>query len=435
MTDVVISFDTEDFTWEPAADGILAIAELLREEGVKGCFNMVGLLAEQLVNWGRTDVLEALKYHEIEFHSYGHSLHPCINEYTNVEDHQAAYNELVRQESAGMAMVKAATGATRLYAACPPGNNENYVAMYGYYDMGISCYAGGMVDSEKTKGIFFCNQLYSYYYDAFEYMIPAKRNTDQAYIDKLASRAMVNLYNHPNRLLYRTFWDAHNYYDGVNHYPFGQWKEACPLTESEREHILKEIRTFIRRLKADGRFRFTTFGELVKERCSGARILSPEDMKGIRQQLLENFWPVEVPVSLCISDIFAACVKFLGGASKVAAGRVYGFLDTPYAISEPVTVKACDVKKAAAGIDTDQFLPTAVEVGGVKVGPADFLYAMLDVLNGQEEVTLVPREQNLDLTRFPGIADPMLTKWMFSPDFKAEVLIKRTPLQAWTIRY
>ena len=114
---------------------------------------------------------------------------------------------------------------------------------------------------------------------------------------------------------------------------------------------------------------------------------------------------------------------------------MYGFLDTPYSITVPVTVKSCDVKKAAAGIDLKKFLPAAVDVGGVKVGPADFLYAMLDVLDGKEEITLVPREQNIDLTAFPGIADPALDKWMFPPDFKAEVLVKRTPLQAWTIRY
>jgi len=62
MTDIIFSFDTEDFTWERAADGIYDIAELLRSEGIRGCFNMVGLLAEQLISWGvdyiTTNILE-----------------------------------------------------------------------------------------------------------------------------------------------------------------------------------------------------------------------------------------------------------------------------------------------------------------------------------------------------------------------------------------
>lgn len=434
MTDIIFSFDTEDFTWERAADGIYDIAELLRSEGIRGCFNMVGLLAEQLVAWGRTDVLEALKYHEIEFHSYGHSLHPCINEYTNIEDHQAACNELIRREAPGIAAVKAATGVSNVLAACPPGNNENYVAMYAYADMGINCYCGCLIDSAKYKGVYFCNQLYSYYYDGLEALVPDGRHLDDAFYDQLASRAMVNIYNHPNRLLYRTFWDAHNYYDGINHYPFGQWKEADPYTPEERTALLEGIRTFVRRLKADGRFRFRTFGELVAERNTGARILKPEDMSWVREQLNERFYPIEKPMSLCISDVFAACVKFLRGDKLFAAGRVFGFLDTPYAITAPVTVRAEDVRKAAAEIDLYTFLPPQIEVGGTKVGPADFLYAMLDVLAGKDEVELVPREQNIDLTDYPWIAEPMVDGWMFSKEFKAEVLKHRTPLQAWTLR-
>ena len=82
MTDIIFSFDTEDFTSNRAADAILEEAQLFTEEGVRGCFCLVGLLAEQLVNWGRTDVLDALKNHEINSHTYGHTLHPMINEYT-----------------------------------------------------------------------------------------------------------------------------------------------------------------------------------------------------------------------------------------------------------------------------------------------------------------------------------------------------------------
>ena len=74
MTNIIFSFDTEDFTCCRAADGILEVAEILREEGVRGCFNLVGLLADQLVAWGRTDVLESLKYHEVDFHSLNHSI-------------------------------------------------------------------------------------------------------------------------------------------------------------------------------------------------------------------------------------------------------------------------------------------------------------------------------------------------------------------------
>ena len=91
MTDIIFSFDTEDFTSSVAADAILREAEILKEANIKGGFCLVGLLAKQLVNWGRKDVLDALKFHEIGNHSYGHSLHPTINEYTDIAD----FDELV----------------------------------------------------------------------------------------------------------------------------------------------------------------------------------------------------------------------------------------------------------------------------------------------------------------------------------------------------
>ena len=49
-TELIFSFDTEDFTSNTAADAILTEAEILREEGVRGCFCLVGFLADQLVN-------------------------------------------------------------------------------------------------------------------------------------------------------------------------------------------------------------------------------------------------------------------------------------------------------------------------------------------------------------------------------------------------
>jgi len=72
-TDLIFSFDTEDFTSNVAADAIYHEAEILRNTGIRGCFCVVGLLAQQLRAWGRNDVIDALSHHEIATHSWGHS--------------------------------------------------------------------------------------------------------------------------------------------------------------------------------------------------------------------------------------------------------------------------------------------------------------------------------------------------------------------------
>ena len=78
-TDVMFFFDSEDFTSNHAADALRELASICTEEGVRGHFALVGLLAYQLQAWGRRDVLDALRPHEIGSHTYGHSLHPNIS--------------------------------------------------------------------------------------------------------------------------------------------------------------------------------------------------------------------------------------------------------------------------------------------------------------------------------------------------------------------
>ena len=84
MTELIFSFDTEDPVHEEGADGILRSAELLSEAGVVGCYNTVGVLAKALKEWGREDVIEAMKKHEIDIHTNRHTFHPDVNEYTDL---------------------------------------------------------------------------------------------------------------------------------------------------------------------------------------------------------------------------------------------------------------------------------------------------------------------------------------------------------------
>ena len=96
MTDIVFSFDTEDYVHKCGADAILRCTELLEKHGVVGCFNVVARLAMALEQWGRDDVIEALKKHQITTHSHDHSHPPTICEYTDLEDYDAALKEFLR---------------------------------------------------------------------------------------------------------------------------------------------------------------------------------------------------------------------------------------------------------------------------------------------------------------------------------------------------
>ena len=60
MTNVIFSFDTEDYVNPHAADGILRVSRIVREAGFTPCHNLVARTAEALEKWGRQDVLDEL---------------------------------------------------------------------------------------------------------------------------------------------------------------------------------------------------------------------------------------------------------------------------------------------------------------------------------------------------------------------------------------
>ena len=237
MTDIIFSFDTEDFTSSRAANGILYEAKLFKEEGVRGCFQVVGLLAKQLKAWGRQDVIEALSHHEIDTHTYGHTLHPMINEYTDIEDFYKAQDELIRQESLGIEYIKDTFGIDKVYSACPPGNQKSYVAMYGYHKMGIPIYADTFCDVKEGTGAFFCNMFHVYYYFGIEWFLRDATEDDiKAKLDDLAKRERAVIYTHPNMIIKSDFWDAVNYHK-ENLVEFGKWIEPEVLLLCRSPHM------------------------------------------------------------------------------------------------------------------------------------------------------------------------------------------------------
>src|ERR1700730_74994 len=80
---VILWFDTEDYMLPADDDAAKRIAEMLTERHIRGTFKVVGEKARVLEKRGRTDVIEALRHHDIGYHSNFHSVHPAPAEYLN----------------------------------------------------------------------------------------------------------------------------------------------------------------------------------------------------------------------------------------------------------------------------------------------------------------------------------------------------------------
>ena len=429
MTEILFSFDTEDFTSNRAADAIRDLANLLKDEGIRGNFCVVGLLASQLSAWGRDDVKEALSHHEIQFHSYGHTLHPLINEYTDLEDFEQARSEFLRRESEGLALLREHLGADKVYAACPPGSSLSYVAFYTYPEMGVPAYFDSPVDS-PDGGLWFCNGLHMKYVISLESMFYDESLSIPELIEDLRERKRAVIYTHPNRVLFSEFWDIKNY-DKKNLRPFGDWIE-CEQEPPERvEYFYEQLRELIRAMKADGSFSFTTVSRVLEEEEGKrpARVIRRGDIPALRDALRGQVNPTG---RFCVADILQAAVHFLLTEDEAFyPGKVYGFLYEPRGITSPVAVTAEQVCALAVTLDFSAFLPP--QIG--ELGPADFLTAALETLCGAEEITLTPQPQQIDLDPYPLMRDLKLKKsWRHSDDFEDRWLSERMRRQAWTLR-
>lgn len=437
MTDIIFSFDTEDFTSSRAADGILYEATLFKEEGVKGCFCVVGLLAKHLKEWGRDDVIEALKHHEIGTHTYGHTLHPMINEYTDIESFEDAQRELIKQESLGIEYIKSTFGVDRVWAACPPGNQKSYVAMYGYHKMGIPIYADTFCDTEYGTGAYYCNIFHANYTFGIEWFLrDATEEQIKEQLNELAKRERAVIYTHPNMIIKEDFWDAVNYHK-ENLVPFGEWIEPKDLPKEVTETVLKNMRILVRMIKNDPRFRIITYSQLASElEADGKRVVTRDHIPQLYASLKESLFPVQEPMSLSLADMLLACRDFLMGKNEHLCGDVYGFLSKPYEISNEITLSRADIISACSQIKDGEFLPEKIKAGNTYIGPTDWLYGAMEVLLGAESVTVAPKPQLPSLDCMPEVRDSDFKgTWQHSDSFEDKYLSDRLRYQSYTMRF
>ena len=460
-TEVMFNFDTEDYTSDYANDAIRDIARILTEEGVTGQFFVVGYLAQRLQHFGRKDVIDSLKPHVIGSQTLYHSRHPALCEYTDVPDAGRAYRAVLREEAECVGMLKAVFDLDHVDALCPPGNSISYAGMEAYADLGMRFYvaasswgydANGLATGTsglaptrgKALGLWYFNMyqipyLFSRTFYLERFLLEQEEPDCKAVLDRLAGLGYCGLYMHPNQAVCKRFWDDLNFRQGKNARPWGEWEISPRRTEEETAVVYRRLRKLIRAIKSDSRFRITNLREIagrIKPRCE----MTVADVHAIKRALEADFGPVSIPASYSVADVFQGAVRFLRGEKSFVPGKAYGFLVPPKGIEMPTRILARDLREAAEKIDFSGYLPSEIDVGGVKIGPADFLFAALEVLDsGAEEVLLESRPQ---LGSFGGVAKletlkvSGTDKWIIhSPDFKDEYLSDRLRLQLWTLRY
>lgn len=94
---LLLTFDVEDFINQNAIFALNHILKILQKYGLEAVFFITGHMAEKISRYPQ--IVEMLKNHEIGFHSSGHSVHPTIPEYTDVQSYKKAYEIALERET------------------------------------------------------------------------------------------------------------------------------------------------------------------------------------------------------------------------------------------------------------------------------------------------------------------------------------------------
>jgi len=220
------------------------------------------------------------------------------------------------------------------------------------------------------------------------------------------------------------FWEVNT--------PPEKWREPVRLSTELTEGFYERFRLLIRLVKADSRFHITTY-EQLSNTLSVRRVIEHRWMPSVKAQLSERFFPLTLPDSYCISDIFHACREMLCGKDVHECGTVYGFLEEPYAITEPVSVTKAEMTASVAAIPSDGWLPREIIVGGKRLGTADWLRAAMEIICGAESVTVEPSVWQIDLDEFPVLRDKHCPHCYGAKDHFDNHGSRRDRLQTWTL--
>src|SRR5262249_10566509 len=135
---VIFWFDTEDYLLPADDDACKRLAQLLTDRHIRATFKVVGEKARVLEQRGRTDVIDALKKHDIGFHANFHSVHPTPSEYLHDCGLLDGMSEFIRREGRGAADVRRIFGVDTLACYGQPGSSWGAQAIAALKEIGVA---------------------------------------------------------------------------------------------------------------------------------------------------------------------------------------------------------------------------------------------------------------------------------------------------------
>ena len=451
---VLFWFDVEDCTVPQSDDAAKCIAEILTERGVRGTMKVVGQKARLLRERIRYDVIDALRKHDIGYHSNWHGLRPQVAEYLAPLGWEEGAAEFDRRERQGLDDIEALLGQHPVCYGQPGGNwapqvfptlrrwgIPAYISGYGY--VGLHCqpfWYGGLLNTSYMYGRREDGSEARLYLGLnFELGTPGaleehKRKFAQALGALGPDGGLITVMNHPCTLVLE------------------EWFSTTLKPRHATEAGYRDFDAFVRDALGMPEVAATDARELLALYADEAR-----DREFTRDELLalarsvegEVTWRQLDSVVVSAAELFGLFVCFLANAEAPPERVVWAYLDGPatrleaadtdFSVPWPQFVKGAT--KAAAFCAEHGRVPDDIALDGKRVFPGDFLATAAEavatlIATGRppERVTVLPARHTAE-----GYVDEEAARssWkgsMAPADFRAPGLIELAKLQTWTLK-
>jgi hypothetical protein len=458
---LVLWFDTEDFILPASDDAALRLATFLSHEHLRATFKVVGEKARVLEQRGRRDVIDALRRHEIGYHSNFHSVQPSPAMYLDDMDWDEGVAEFDRRERVGLEDV------TRIFGVKPscygqPGSSWAPQAYGALRRWGVPVYLdGGRHVNLQEKPCYFCGVLNLYrlaHMMRADLADPATNAAEERFLaarrDLLAGGGgLVSIMYHPCEFVHKQFWDRVNFQNGANP-PRERW-QLPPLKSPEQSRLAFDVfERYIRFIARLPEVRFTTASEaarLYRDRARG-RAFSDAEVLALAEGVGDEVTYQAVgDCYLSAAEVFAVLndwvVARLGGrnaaAVELADSPIGPTRDPPH---KAETVQTDDSQFGRTARDVASFLrahgrvPSSVWLGSVAVAPEAFVRALGRVVREVHAGKPVPHvieipPARLGARRYVAEDDGGLWRWVIFPrGFRAPGVMAMARRQAWTLK-
>ena len=463
MVKLFISFATEEFV-TPAHNGILIkIASMLSQRNITGSFHLTGEFARKLRDNQHSDVIEALRQHEIGYHSNTHGAYPFIGSICENNSWDSAVEKLMRTEAKGILDIENIFGKRPTYYVTEFTKAPQLI--YALRSLGIDLL--GFSGLPKNGGVPFCWYTGSLCYTGPMMGVESPPHTDRLQglkhkFDRLyqqekakGSNGVIKLFNHPYKFAYNNHiasWVSKNQiYKSYNiHSPWIVPHESL-YSEEITTRLFSEFEQLLDYILDKGDTEFLSTSQIALPYSKKPpHFVTDEVFSELLDQINRNIiWLKTGTMIFSPTEIFALmtyALKYLSNDRKLPGllplRDPLGPVLESRALNEAVSVPLDMIMRNIAHIDRElefsQQLPAEMKFSDVKISLESAYFAFARMLQNpipdSGNITFQPTAPLPEIASNDYFHAQSWTKESYPAGFTGKNICLHCRLQSWTYK-